>query len=291
MIRNVSRSYLSLFFIVCPMLSVVFGQSEGERIRSKTIYQYGVESGFVSDIGQRISLTMYDENGQVSEQIKYGQDGRILVREANAYNTEGKLTETVTTSASANISKRMEYTYENGLLVTAVSQNLATNITVIIENRYDDQGRLMETIARSPDSWVYRRMVSTYDAEGRLEKTAVYNNEGQVIGEEILDYEEARNVVIRKLGAGHELTRRFEKKHDQRGNLEEQVELDAHGRIIKRIKNEYDEEGRLVEVVNEMPAANMRTRSRHTFDEQGRLSETIEYNKFDQPVKVLRVVY
>ncbi|MCK5145683.1 hypothetical protein KAR48_02945 [bacterium] len=266
-------------------------KSQDENVKEKCVYQYDVVNGQAGQGKRLLSRTRFNQIGKLTAHIKYDQHGRISAQESNIYDDAGRLAESIISSGSANISKKIVYEYDDdGSMIRAVSENLASNLRIIIEHRYDDQKNRIETLVHTPDNGYYRRMEHRHIGIEKEVKTVVYNLAGDIVSSGDMKYDDNGKMVAAG-SAKASPSQRVEREYDADNNPIKVVRFDLRGRVTSRTSNKYDEAGNLAEVIIERPSANMKTRTVNGYNEQGLLERQISYNGLDRPVKILGIVY
>jgi len=278
-----------ILFAVCPLIMVANAQSFSEqKVRTQIIWQYDVSADTIDPKGRRISMQKFNPLGQPVVLTTFHPDGNIIQSTSLSYTENGKLQESLSTSPSMNVYQNKIYTYDiNDSLIEIVSYNSDKSIKLNEKYNYAD-GHLVEVISRSPDNTIYVRLVFRYDAEDQLIETTGYNAQGEIITRR--NYEVGSGGLNKQImGEKGELL--TTKKYNPNGNLTEEITYNSDGKTSFRTTQTYDEKGKLKEVLSDMPTVNVKTRTVFKYDDYGNCIEQVSYNKLDEPVKVIRIVY
>jgi hypothetical protein len=107
--------FSSLFFLTENSFSQSKKDIKTSNIRSITVNKYDYKSG--KEIKLKESVTKYDANGNVTDEIKYNDQGKFLEHFGYMYNSnDDKISETEYDEAG-KVKKISKYTYKNNLKV------------------------------------------------------------------------------------------------------------------------------------------------------------------------------
>lgn len=282
--------YHFLMFTLFLNVMIGKGQTQTLRIKKQTLIQYNIVNGLPGTEGRVISENHFNESNLTTELINYKEDGSILTRETYQYDEEDRVIESESTSSETNLYKRMTYRYDGQFLIESLVYDITGSVSIILAFKYDEQGQLVETLSRSPDNKVYVKTLNYYDNANKIERSVAYDEAGKVLTQANFSYTD-QGLVSQKYGINGMMIQRTEKMFDTLGNLIEETHYDAQGRITSKISKQYDMDSRIIESSVEMPAAQMKTRTTNKYDDDGNLTEQISYNKLDEAVKVVRLVY
>ncbi len=267
------------------------GQADADTLlKSKTSYLFRVSEGSASGNGVIISKEIYNRNGLLEEFFKYNDNGDIKSEIVYHYNDLNQVTECITSVPATGFTTTVKYQYNKGLLVRALGTNNKRDTKITMDYLYNEDKKVKEMITRSEDNSIYKRIASEYDEKGRKVRLMMYDAEGNLIGEEYTDYD-ISTIKEKKLSAREGFDQIIEKKLDEAGNITRENVLDIKERLLSSKNNVYDEKGRLVEVHSNIPSARMSSKIRNVYDEKDNIIEQVHYNKFDEPVKIVRTEY
>ena len=246
--------------------------------------------------GQGNVLAITNAEGQTNAIDHVGGQATLVERAGQTptsfeYDANGFLTQSID---EFGIETNYEYDANGQLLTESKAVSLAdgTTVLVLIENRYDDEGRLIQKryledgVLVTEDKFQFDavgNLVEQVDSLGRSTKF-IYDQRGQQI--EIVYPDETPDddrdnprvrteydVLGRRTALTDELGRRTEYSYDALGRIVETIYPDAtpdDSTDNPRIRNEYDLAGRQVAVTDELG-----NRTEFVYDAAGRRTETI----------------
>ncbi|MBU1679503.1 MAG: RHS repeat protein [Bacteroidetes bacterium] len=283
--------YYFSIFILCSNLTIIYAQAiSTAKFKTQRIFQYDVINGSVQSSGKLISLIEINVVGLVAKQVVYNTDGSIITESINIYDDKNRMIESAIAAVPSNVVRKMKYTYEDSLIIRAVSL-IDEREKIIIDYKYDERNHPVEIISsNADDNQTIIRSVNNYDSEGNIQEMITYDPFGSVIGKMNYLYD-SNGQIIQKSAAKGEKVQRKTQSYDNLGNVVEETFYDEEGRIINKVIYKFNENGNIIEDSNEIPYANMKTRKTHRYNNDGMLIETVNYNKYDEPVKILRLEY
>jgi hypothetical protein len=148
---------LPLFLIV---ITTVTAQSKKDirenKIGSETSTITLTENG--KEVTYKDTYTVYDKNGNVTEQTEYNKEGTIKRKETNKYNANKDKTEEVVYDGKDNTTRKTTYFYNS-------------NGQKIGEIEYDGSGKIIKQSMITYNADGFKTEKKTYDANKKLIST------------------------------------------------------------------------------------------------------------------------
>ncbi|MEI6574903.1 MAG: hypothetical protein WCO63_01870 [Bacteroidota bacterium] len=155
--------FISLFLAM--LLSYpLFAQSKKDirnaKIASETTTVTQTDNG--KDITYKETYTIYDKNGNVTEQTEYNKEGAVKRKESNKYNADNDKTEEVVFDAKEKTTRKTSFTY-----------NVDGSKTGEIE--YDEKGIILKQSTYTYNNKGLKTEKKTFDGKKKLLSTKKYN--------------------------------------------------------------------------------------------------------------------
>lgn len=274
-------------------------QIRKSKIRSYEIWQYEAAPGkipgeIIESKGFNTTSSTFDEEGHLLEQVMYNQDGSILQQSSFVYDGKGYITESVTSSSVEGTGQRMTYEYAEFdsifLPVGAVAYKPDGSVKLTMEYHFNEAWQMVELLMSSPDKVVDVIQFLYYDEEGRIRETFVRNSTGDIISRITYNYEKDAMETI-GYGPNSVTVGRTKSIFNPDSTLAEVLSYNAEGKVTSQTSSAYDSDGRVIETYTSIPSADITTRTVFKYDDRGNIIEQIQYNKLDEPVKVLKYSY
>ncbi|UCE18872.1 MAG: hypothetical protein JSV84_00525 [Gemmatimonadota bacterium] len=275
---------------------------DGERIKksniaSQTVWQYEATPGkvpgeIITSNGVKLSSATFDTNGNTIEKTVFHPNGSVSLASHYVYDSEGLLREASTSSSDESHNQRLIYEYDiNNWLIEAVSYKPDGSVNATMEFKYNDTGKLLETSTSTQDGRVNIKVTHYYDADGKIVESIGYDNvKGMVLTRKTYNYgpDGMEMTTFRPDGS---IVGRTKNIYDSSENVIEAISFNSEGEVTSQTTNTYDNNGKTIETVTSIPSVNMKTMATFKYDAEGNLIEQTNYNKFNEPVKVMRNVY
>jgi hypothetical protein len=280
--------------------SSALGQTPGQtpeevqalQIMSQSTWSHTVDAAGTIGAGYRSSYVAYDRNGNVVDQITYDNEGGILRRIVNSYDSEGTLVESVGDEPERTGVVRSEFSYDGERITRVMSYRPDGTLITDTRYEYDDSGRITVAQTEAPDAGISQRLVYEYNDADDVVTVAGYDAQGRAVtrSETVFDADgrPLESTGFLPDGGVSEFT--IYTYGAQEGPTEIAVE-DADGVVLERTTNAYDVDGRLVESVYSTPAADLEYRVELEYDDDGVVALERTYNKLGQLVSLVRHVY
>ncbi|UCE18931.1 MAG: hypothetical protein JSV84_00845 [Gemmatimonadota bacterium] len=274
-------------------------QIRKSKIRSILIWRYEAAPGekpgeIIESQGFNVSSSTFDEAGHLLEQIMYNQDGTVMQQSNFVYDSKGYITESVTSSSKGGADQRMVYEYtefDSVFLPTgAVAYKPDGSIQLTMKYQFNEAWQMVELLMFSPDKNVDVKQFLSYDEEGRIIETFVRNSKGDVISRILYTYETDAMETV-NYGPNSMTVGRTRSIFNPDSTVAEVLSYNAEDKVTSRTSSTYDTEGRVIETHTSVPSADIRTRNVFNYDDRGNIIEQIQYNKLDEPVRVLKYSY
>lgn len=217
--------------------------------------------------GVLVKELSYDERGNLTLEVFY-EDGAENFRSTHEYDDQGHLTATTVTDKNAEVSKRIENTYdESGNLIRTITIDDHLELTAYT---YDAQGMLLgwictangETFYSSEYQYVYENGILLYQdwiVNSDLVSREFYDEDGKLL-------EEVFYGNGMETGSAH---------YYYYGNVVEKVQKTSDAGTLSQI-SVYDNNGMLT---SESHYQNNQMTVQRTYNAQGRLSQVLYYKE------------
>jgi YD repeat-containing protein len=216
------------------------------------IYKYD-EKGFLieqyihydeDEVAETHRMENREDGKPLREFVEY-QDGS-LDTVTFTYDADGNLLEEVEMDADGIIESHDIYEYSDGKMVHETIYG--PDETRMTENThtYDENGNLVESKLWNSEAGDQGRVVHEYDEKGQRTETLRYNASGQLIARTIFILDEKGNVVELEEEDTTGL-RRTKIGMDENGNMILQEETNEAGELNVRIERMYNEDGEQIE--------------------------------------------
>lgn len=297
-------------------------QKERKRIVSSGIYsvtttKYQYKFGKPDKKGSLESTVRYNGDGNIVEEIAYNSIGEIKSRTTFRYNTKGNVFEEVL-KRDENSFKTIHRYNTSGKRVETVYYKADGSIDKKITFIYDDHNLLLETIGYLDDGRVFQRDSYFYDSDGNVIEFKnnlnrffyTYNADGAIAT--IEKYLRHFQVVD---STQYVLADRFLFEHDRNGNLismiherpdntvrshfryafnsagqmTEEKEFNAEGRLMYTRRLAYDKNGNISE--EQGTEAGKKFRHTYKYDSRGNKIEWTSFDQINEPQFVTKYTY
>ena len=195
--------------------------------------------------------TIFDEKGNVLEEINFTREGDVESRYVHRYDGQGRVLETLYYSSEELTDRRTYERMADGKISRELKHYLDGSFDTITY-LYNEEGHLSEKVTSDEEDYVESKTVFEY-LDSRLLSEKEMDGEGTVISEKKYTY-------------------------DDKGNLTEFEEWNSDNDSRIRTVEEYDEKGshlRTSRYIN----GKLRERAGYTQDEQGRVAQMSEENE------------
>ena len=202
--------------------------SEKIKAIKKYSFQFGQRSfgnwSEVEDEPTLASVSQYDEQNRLVEEIKYDQDGEIEERHRYQYDNNGRVVE-----------YKMEMPLDGVEESTRTSRNEKSLATCIQKFYGDDGGEKREF---------------TYNDLEEVESVSHYDEEGVLEQKEVFTYDDKNRMVKRESFDGsNQLTKSTTFVYGENEQPLEQLEYDGNNNLLSKIAFTFDEHGDEIKVL------------------------------------------
>lgn len=243
-----------------------------EWIKSVTLmmHNYGID-GFQADELHIETYphikTVFDEKGNVLEEINFTRDGDNESRYVHRYDDQGRVLETLYYSSEDLTDRRTYERMADGKISRELKHYLDGSFDTITYH-YDGQGQLIEKITSDEEDYVESRTVYEY-SDSHLLAEKEMDGEGTVISEKKYTYDDHGNLTeFEEWNRESDSHIRTVEEYDDKG-LRILASRYSDGKLKERIGYSQDEKGRVTRMTEE----NERGASTYQFeyDEAGNL--------------------
>jgi hypothetical protein len=190
-------------------------------------------------------LFEYNENGKIGRKFTEYQDGSRDTTEYT-YNNDGLLILKQQFDEEGEEEGREEYEYADKLVVLERITDSFGNTSRETINRYDSEGRLIETIFNSPEETECIRTVHEYDEKGNRDCIEKYQKDGNIISRDSYTFDDKGNAV-EMLEETAYATNKTILTYDEKGHAVMQEEYNEKEELNSRIERTWDENDRMIE--------------------------------------------
>lgn len=150
-----------LFFplIYLAIVTSVGAQSKKQlakqNIRSRIAWEIDYEN--TKDKEFKESDRIFDENGEIIEEIEYDEAGRITSHKKFEYNEDGKTIKEISISPKGKIKNYIEYEYNGKRLINEVFYDSKGNIKKTAKYKYEGDLKIEKAQYDSNGKLIYKR--------------------------------------------------------------------------------------------------------------------------------------
>jgi antitoxin component YwqK of YwqJK toxin-antitoxin module len=191
--------------------------------------------------------TVFDENGNLIEEIKCDDGGHIIGVMKYTYNNKHQLIEEETMNELGEMEEKI--TYEPDDNGNILKQHI----------HYMDETCDTLTYEYENDKLV-RKVLTTDEGEVESEEIFVYNGdqlisekkteEGETVLKNVFTYDDQGNVVSAEVENNDE-TYTLENEYDEKGHRIKTLKRDEEGKLLEKSLMKYDDAGNLIEIIEE----------------------------------------
>lgn len=237
--RRPDMKKISLFFLLLGIFSKIFPETSMElpfvsgNLREYTVIEYEIRGGSngLEKIPAKRSVTYFDTNGRWTNRTVWLESLAVLGKVKPVYNRDGRLSGTLTYSASGILKERSTNFFdENG---NVKERNVIEpflifdNITVRELYERDKQGNPVSWTLIGPDHQVEDHHTISWNSKNLLDEETCAGSEGKLIYRYKFDYNDAGAMTgFHRYGPNGELIDRSDYVLDSRGNCIESSHFD-----------------------------------------------------------------
>ncbi len=214
------------------------------NILSITFYSHVIE--FYKDQYQ------YYENGKLKEKVQYNFDSTKIIKSFYNYDDRGNQTEILTVGPDDSTRVKETYKYDDrGNEIERIIYHSDTiaeirNFSYI----YDSNGRWIERFLQLPDGSSYKERTKNYDEKGNLTGYKRYYQNGDVLINFTVNYNEngKTEIFVLKGKDGSNLDSSISIYHEKAGLIEKEIYFSGGDTNWIRV-HKYDEKGREIKSI------------------------------------------
>ena len=198
----------------------------------------------------RRDVHRYENDQNRVEEIRYDSDGALVYRNTYLYDEKGNQVEKTVHDDRGKPQFRIHTTYDDRGAVLKIKKtyvSLPAPAKTIVENSYDDHGRLIEE--RMSDLMGPVRIQYRYDEQGRKIEMNLYQSKKKLVERQTFVYDGESRLIENVIYQGNDmLTGKILCEYDERGNLSMKSRFASDGQLLERETHEfqYDPSGNLV---------------------------------------------
>lgn len=225
-----------------------------KKIRSVTVYRVEKGSGGKGSdqSGKAIqSFTLYNEEGNILEEVQYGSQLEMSEKNRYLYDDKGRVSGMMLIDEANDVleDKRIEWSDADRMEREVTRYLDGSEMTV--SYHYDDQGRLIRRITADEDGEVEGREIYHYEGDN-LVKVEKYNEDDRLIYKQediYIGKERSESMIFLMEDPDDKVVRVI--KYNDRGQRSAEMVYDRKDRLIEKNLYEVDDQGRLVKMVEE----------------------------------------
>ena len=201
-------------------------RDEGE-LRWVTEYEYDAAGNQIS-----CYYTQYDSDGK-----NYGWE--------NSYDENGNITESVRYDGNGKVQSRNTYAYDaDNRQISSAEYGKDGSLKSETQSEYDNRGNEIKREHYNTDGKITSKILMEYDESGHEIKYVKYDAAGNTVEEGEHDYDENGNAVKYVHYDGvRSVDYSWESEYDENGNEIKHIEYDSEGNINSMREREYNESG------------------------------------------------
>ena len=269
-------------------LNIHSDRIKASGISSVTVYEFGYKFGNPEEDGILLEYFEYNDDGKLElvqtfnryseddyeiEIIKYNSsiseveitteddDDNILEKVIEKYNSSGDIIEEVEYDRTGSLKSKLNYSYNNdGTLKNISYKDSEGNIRKVVEYKYDSDGKLIEKKTLK-DNQETKKIMYVYE-DNKIEEI-FYKPEGSIEEKYIKTYDG--------------------------DNMIEEIKMDADDIIVFKASYKYDSNGNKIEkALYGLNGSSIINKIIYQYDDNGNLMKAIEYNKTNEPIKMMK---
>lgn len=298
-------------------------QKEKKKISSSGIYsvtttKYSYKFGKPEKKGTIESIVRYNSNGEKIEEVTYSPiDGTVRTRTTYRYDSRGNLLEELLSKDESTFKTVHRYN-TSGKRIETVQYKADGSVEKKTTFVYDDHNLLLETIGYLDDGRVYQRdsyfydtdgnviefrnnlnkFLYFYDPRGNIEVIEKYVRYFQIADSVhyalsdryLFEHDRSDNLVSMIHQKSDSTVRsRFQYLVNPKGQVIEEREFNADGRLVYSRKTSYNKNGNIVEETG----FDIGRKFRHTYryDSRGNKIEWITFDQVNEPQVSTKYTY
>lgn len=190
----------------------------------------------------RRDVNLYDDRGNRIEESRYDSNGELVYKNTYQYDLRGNQVEKVVHDYRGKPEFRINTLYnEHGdvLKITKTYISLPAPAKTLVENSYDDQGRLIEERMSNLTGPV--RIVHRYDKAGNKIESGMYASKKRMLERETYMYDEKGRMTENSIFEGQDFLRiKISMSYDDKGHLIMKSRYSTDGQLLERETHEFE---------------------------------------------------
>ncbi len=249
-----------------------------KKIKSTTLYKLD-NSGPASEStedqgGVKYSYTEFNQNGQITTEIKYNINGDAEEKYIYKFDGDGKLIEEISYLTDDEVAEHKTYEYNETGKILHAFKHYADGSKDITEYSYNAAGMVTEKITKDEDGEIEERELLVYK-DGNLETRELFESGKQTL-KETFRFDEKGNLIENTSDSVDEGKTRFVHNYNEDGILEKTLNYNDKNELVGKTVYELNDAGKIVQLNEENPFEKSETKL--VYDEHGNAVEQIETN-------------
>jgi len=271
---------IALSFVLILGTLSVFAQQENfeakekqwireNHIKTRTQNDHSYVNGKPASKGYTSSVTTYDQNGNIVEEVNYRRNGDVLYVNTYKYDSQGNRIEYVKYDGNREkINYKQSFIFDGkGNKLIETGYNGADHYKNTY--KYDGQGNLREINYYVDDKLDEQRLLRR---DGNLTEIKIYDGQGAFKFTLLNRYDNRKNLIEElKNEVNNTTSRKVNYDYDQQANLSEEVKY-LYGNFTYKMTYKYDKNNNLLEVQEEKPGAEPYLLKKYTYTPEGTLT-------------------
>jgi hypothetical protein len=184
-------------------------------------------------------MNTYDDQGNRVVELRNDPQQKLIYKNTFQYDNQGNQIEKVIFNYMDKPVSRITSTFtKTGDIQIIKKANIPGKAKIIVENIYDDKGRLIEE--RMSDLAGPVKIINMYDNAGNKTESKLYDSRKRLLERETYSYDTNGKLIENIIyGEKDMLASKIRFAYDEKGNLSEKSRFDADGQILERDRHEF----------------------------------------------------
>jgi hypothetical protein len=220
------------------------------------------------------SLMLFDEKGNISEEVKYTREGDVEERIQNTYDANNKLTEeSIHFVLDNTFEKRQIKRNAKGLPIEERKEYADGSVDLTLYN-LDPQDNIAEVLKFNEDNTLEGKVILAYENHKLIEEKK-YDGQDQVLEHRKQSYDAQGNIKeVTEYSPEENIAYTTVYEYDQKGNNTSSSYFDANYNLIVKTTSIHDEKGNLTEkFIEDFSSSSGRKTMRFAYDENNNCIE------------------
>ncbi len=192
---------------------------------------------------------LFDDDGNIIEEIKYDSTGEIEEKNSYTFNSNGKLlTHTLLYALDDATEKRVLTRNEKGLLISEIKY-YGDDTGEKTEYEYDEKDNVTAIIRYDEEGLLISREEIKYDEKGNINDRTTFNQDKVILSKITFSLSENNQVEENEFDEKGVLVSKTLLKFNENGKELSSLQTTPQGKLIASVQNTYDERGNIIEKI------------------------------------------